>query len=238
MVKGKIYGVALGPGDPDLLTLKALKCLQKADRIYYPGSISPKGVKSSHSLKIMSPHGLDTDKMQGIFIKMSMDRNQTEELYSQVFQDILEDYRKGLKVVIVSEGDIAFYSTFAYLLERIYRNELDFEMIAGIPAFILAGSVHRFPLALQSDKVAVLAQLNSLEELEKRLKDFETVVIMKLSTVKGEICQFIRENKLGFFYGERLGTDQQYTTTSVEELENRRIPYFSLMIFNKYIHLN
>lgn len=235
MIQGKIYGVALGPGDPDLITLKGLKTLQKADKIYYPGSITPKGAKSSLSLKIMTPLGLDTQKMHGIFIKMSMDRTQTELTYSLSFDQICEDYNNGLQVAIVSEGDIAFYSTFAYLLERIQSQGMDMEMISGIPAFIHAGSAHQFPLALQADKVLVLSQLCNLDELNSYLDQFQTVVIMKLSTVKDEICQFIRDKGRNFFYGEKLGTQQQFITTHINILEQRKIPYFSIMIFNRHI---
>src|SRR3954468_9642673 len=100
-----IYGVSLGPGDPLLITVKGLQVLQKADRIYYPGSLPG----SSYSLGILQHYNLDESKFRGMFLNMSDDRSQAEQTYLTTFQEMLVDYNNGLDIAFVSEGDISFY---------------------------------------------------------------------------------------------------------------------------------
>jgi precorrin-2/cobalt-factor-2 C20-methyltransferase len=234
MVKtGKIYGISLGPGDPDLITLKGLKVLQKADKIYYPGSLLPNGKTSSFSLPILQYHQLDENKLVGMFLKMSDDRTQAEATYMATFESMLEDYNNSLTIVFVSEGDSLFYSTFAYLLEHIQQHQLDVEIIAGVPSFILGAAQHQLPLAILNEKIAIIPRVKSSLELETALNDFDTIVLIKVRSVLNDITLFLTTANLTIMYCERLGTSQQYITTNIEDIKNREIPYFSLLIIKK-----
>jgi precorrin-2/cobalt-factor-2 C20-methyltransferase len=231
--KGKIYGISLGPGDPDLITLKGLKILQKSNKIYYPGSLLPNGKTSSFSLPILQHHQLDEQKLVGMFLKMSDDRTQAEATYRATFESMLEDYNNGLTIVFVSEGDSLFYSTFAYLLEHIQQHQLDVEIIAGVPSFILGAAQHQLPLAILNEKIAIIPRVKNSQELETTLNDFDTVVLIKIRSVLKDISPFLKTSELTIMYCERLGTTQQYITTNIEDIKNREIPYFSLLIIKK-----
>ncbi|WP_233264541.1 MULTISPECIES: precorrin-2 C(20)-methyltransferase [unclassified Flavobacterium] len=234
MIKtGKIYGISLGPGDPDLITIKGLKTLQKSDKVYYPGSLLPNGKTTSFSLPILQHHQLDEKKLVGMFLKMSDDRAQAEATYRATFQSMLEDYHNGLTIVFVSEGDSLFYSTFAYLLEHIQQHQLDVEIIAGVPSFILATAQHQLPLAILNEKIAIIPRVKNSQELETTLNDFDTVVLIKIRSVLKDIFPFLITSGLTIMYCERLGTTQQYITTNIEDIKNREIPYFSLLIIKK-----
>jgi precorrin-2/cobalt-factor-2 C20-methyltransferase len=231
--KGKIYGISLGPGDPDLITLKGLKILQKSDKIYYPGSLLPNGKTTSFSLPILQHHQLDEKKLVGMFLKMSDDRTQAEATYSATFQSMLQDYNNGLTIVFVSEGDSLFYSTFAYLLEHIQQHQLDIEIIAGVPSFLLGAAQHQLPLAILNEKIAIIPRVKNSQELATILNDFDTVVLIKIRSVLKDISPFLITSGLTIMYCERLGTTQQYITTNIEDIKNREIPYFSLLILKK-----
>jgi precorrin-2/cobalt-factor-2 C20-methyltransferase len=234
MIKtGKIYGISLGPGDPDLITLKGLKILQKSDKVYYPGSLLPNGKTTSFSLPILQHHQLDEKKLVGMFLKMSDDRTQAEATYMATFQSMLEDYDNGLTIVFVSEGDSLFYSTFAYLLEHIQQHKLDVEIIAGVPSFILGAAQHQLPLAILNEKIAIIPRVKNSQELETTINDFDTVVLIKIRSVLKDISPFLITSGLTIMYCERLGTTQQYITTNIEDIKNREIPYFSLLIIKK-----
>ena len=86
MRKGEAYGVSLGPGDADLITLKGLKTLQKVDKIYYPGSIFKDGRKASYSHTILNEYDLDTDKLVGFYLRMDLARVQAKDIYETTFQ--------------------------------------------------------------------------------------------------------------------------------------------------------
>lgn len=223
-----IYGVSLGPGDPLLITVKGLQILQQADRIYYPGSVLEDGTTSSYSLGILQYHKLDEDKLRGMFLKMSDDRQLAEQTYASTFMKMQEDYNNGLKIAFVSEGDISFYSTFAYLLKHIQAAKLNVEIIAGVPSFILGAAIHQSSLGILNERIAILPRMKDIETLERYLDEFETVVLIKVRSVIHTILPHIR--RVQMLYCERLGTPEQYITTNIEDLKDREIPYFSLII--------
>ncbi|UPK66725.1 precorrin-2 C(20)-methyltransferase [Chitinophaga filiformis] len=231
--QGKIYGISLGPGDPLLITVKGLQILQQADKIYYPGSLLPNGTTASYSLQILQHYQLEESKLQGMFLKMSDDRQSAENTYANTFQRLLADYHNGLRVAFVSEGDISFYSTFAYLLKHIQAHKLDLEIVAGVPSFILGAAEHQSSLAVLNEKIAILPRMNDRDALSRYLREFETVVLIKVRSVLQEIRTLIRQTGLQMVYCERLGTTQQYITTDINDLENREIPYFSLLILKR-----
>ncbi|PWV56179.1 precorrin-2 C(20)-methyltransferase [Chitinophaga sp. S165] len=231
--QGKIYGVSLGPGDPLMITLKGLQVLQQVDKIYYPGSLLPDGTTSSYSLQILQHYNLSKNKLQGMFLKMSDNREQAEQTYADTFRHLLADYNAGLQVAFVSEGDISFYSTFAYLLQHIHSHKLALEIIAGVPSFILGAAEHQSSLAILNEKIAILPRMKDRDTLSRYLEEFETVVLIKVRSVLHEIRTLINQTGLNIVYCERLGTAQQYITTDINDLEHREIPYFSLLILKR-----
>jgi precorrin-2/cobalt-factor-2 C20-methyltransferase len=231
--QGKIFGVSLGPGDPLLITVKGLQVLQQADKIYYPGSLLADGSTSSYSLQILQHYQLDESKLQGMYLQMSDDRSAAEQTYADTFQLLLADYHAGLQVAFVSEGDISFYSTFAYLLKHIHAHQLDVEIIAGVPSFILGAAAHQSSLAILNEKIAILPRMKDQETLSRYLAEFETVVLIKVRSVLHDIRTLIQQTGLQMMYCERLGTAQQYITTNINDLEKRDIPYFSLLILKR-----
>lgn len=231
--KGKVYGVSLGPGDPELITIKALKILQHSDKIYYPASVFEKKGSSSFSLPILKELGLNDLQLYPIPLKMSYDRSEAEGAYFNLFEKIQEDIKHDLHVSVVSEGDISFFSTFAYLLKHLKVNDIAYEMIPGVPAFILAGSKSGLPICTLSDKVLVDPNVDNREGLLKQMEENDTIVLMKVSKVKTWIADFVLEHQPCLFYGEYLGTDKEFITDDAEQLRDRRIPYFTIIILKK-----
>ncbi|MDJ1484460.1 precorrin-2 C(20)-methyltransferase [Cytophagaceae bacterium YF14B1] len=235
MKKGKIYGISLGPGDPDLITVKGLRLLQTVDRIYYPGSVTEERTTTSYSLPILKAYDLDENKLTGMFLKMSDNRDEAQQTYANTFKQMLTDYQNGLQIAFVSEGDISFYSTFSYLLTYIQQHQLEVEIVAGVPSFLLGAAEHQIPLALLTEKIVVLPRTSNVLQLQQYLSDFETVVLIKVRSILQEIIPVIQQQAVMLFYCERLGTAQQFISTSLEEIMNRDIPYFSLLILKKQL---
>lgn len=232
MSEGKLYGVALGPGDHELITLKGLNALRTSDVIYYPGSISNQGTKS-FSLDILKQYDLPNAELKGVFLPMSLDRNKAESVYSKAFKQLLVDYRDGKTISFVAEGDISFYSTFAYLLDKIHSEGLRFTMIPGIPAFILAGSQAQIPLTKQDESLLVLSQCTDIAQLDAACKSHSTVVLMKPTTIKSALPKYLASRIGTFVYAERLGTPDEFISTDASILYERDIPYFSIFIFRQ-----
>lgn len=233
MIEGKICGVSLGPGDADLITLKGLKALQQVDKIYYPGSLFKDGRKESYSLSILNQYDLNVEKLEGFYLKMDLERAQAKVIYETTFQQILSDYKKGLSIAIVSEGDISTYSSFSYLLEKIQAHKLAIDLIPGISSYLHLASESKMPLCLQNEKVVVIPRVQTKEELQEAIACFDTVVLMKIISVIDLINLVIDSKKHSITYAERLGTDKQFITNDWTTANTRETPYFSLLIIKK-----
>ncbi|WP_378187368.1 precorrin-2 C(20)-methyltransferase [Aquimarina sp. W85] len=233
MSTGSIYGVSLGPGDPDLITVKGLKTLQQVEKIYYPGSIFSNGRKTSYSGMILNHYKLASEKLVGFYLKMDLERTQAQAMYESTFQQILTDYTKGLSIAIVSEGDISTFSSFSYLLEKIKKQQLAISLIPGITSYLHMASESKTPLCLQNEKVTIIPRVQCEEELRDAIHNFDTVILMKIKSVIDIIAAVIDDNKHSITYGERLGTDQQFITYNWKTALKRDTPYFSLILIKK-----
>ncbi|WP_160713184.1 precorrin-2 C(20)-methyltransferase [Chitinophaga solisilvae] len=232
--QGKIYAVSLGPGDPELITLKGWKALQLADKIYYPASVQD-GVVTSYARSVMEHYALTGKIWQPVVLQMTRDRQHNLDAYTEAFNAMRQDVTEGLQVAFVSEGDISFYSTFIYILEHIRVHQLPLEIIPGVPAFLLGAAAHRQPLALLKEKVAIVPLLDSYASLEKYLRAFENIVLIKVRGAIPYILPALEAQQAVMLYGEKLGTAAEFITTEAAALEGRRLPYFSLIILKSNI---
>lgn len=228
--QGSIVSVSLGPGEPGLITVKALSQLREADTIYYPGTIGSQGRVTSVALDILRAYDLPEERLRGMLVPMSRSREAAEASYGANYAAMEADVRAGRRVAVVSVGDGGFYSTASAIIGRARDNGLDCSMTPGIPAFIAAGSAAGMPLALQDDSVLVLAQIDSIAELEQAVSKHSTVVVMKLSTIRDEVVAFLERYAQPFLYAEKVGMAGQFVTMEIEALRGRNIPYFSLLV--------
>jgi precorrin-2/cobalt-factor-2 C20-methyltransferase len=173
---------------------------------------------------------IDASKLKAVKVAMKYDRSEVNETYRQLAAACIQHAEAGEKVAVVSEGDITFYSTFAYLIDDFKKANVPYEMIPGVPAFILGGSLSQQPICTQTDKVLVVPEVSSEMQLKQYVTSNETVVLMKVSKIKAWIADFIATHQLPFFYGEYMGTDKAFTCSDVNILKERRIPYFSIII--------
>lgn len=225
--KGKLTGVGLGPGDPELITVKGLKALQSADVIFYPATAISEAGQTSFSARILAALHIAI-RCEPLLIPMS-GKNRNEH-YQNAFKLIREEYERGRNVVVVSEGDLLFYSTFAYLLAIAQQQGIHCELIPGIPAFIAAGAQGSRAIIEGNQRFSVLARPNDFNEIEAALQMNTTLVVMKIS-VLNDWFTYLKNCQRPFFYIERVGTAQQYSTSDFNDLEFRKIPYFSIILF-------
>ncbi|WP_074407360.1 precorrin-2 C(20)-methyltransferase [Aquimarina megaterium] len=227
-----IYGIALGPGDPELLTLKALRILKEVDLIFYPGSIT-KDQKKSFVYPILQYHGLEYKELKGFFLNMSYDRQEASKTYATTVKDIEKAYQAGKKIAIVCEGDISLYASFSYILTALQELQLPVSLVPGINSFSLGASQHQIPLSLLNDKIAIVPRVKNITEISKYFLEFDTVILMKIRSGWNDFHSELVQKDWKCYYCERLGTNQEYITTDLTTLTNREIPYFSLLIIKQ-----
>ena len=233
---GTFYGVGVGPGDPELLTMKAYRLIQRAPVISYltgkNGGSQAKNI-ARYALAERDEKQCD-EKMQtdiGIHMPMSTDRTQANQEYDQGAEKIRAALRKGKDVVFLCEGDPLFFGSFAYLLERI-REEFPCQVIPGISSTHAAASALLQPLTMLKESYVVVSGRHQDEKIEKALREHDSVVIMKAGQARPRILKLLA--KTGRFddaaYLEYIGRENQKVVTELSELPSEPGSYFSLFV--------
>ena len=201
--------VSLGPGDPELITLKGLKKLRQADIIYCPATISKSGQLLSRAARIIEELEIEKSVVQFFTLPMSKDRTEVWKVYDTLYEKAISARDKEKKVVIVAEGDAGFYSSIQYIYDKFKENRIEVERTAGIPAFIAAGA---------------LAGLHIVKQEEQ-------IIVMKLSQCVEAVHTCIRLHpETNFHYFENVGTGEEFYTSDRKQIQRKIFPYFSLMI--------
>lgn len=224
--------VSLGPGDPELITLKGLRTLQEADCIFCPETGTRPGASAcSRAAHILAQLHIPDNKIERFHLPMSKDRQQAMAAYDQAFLQIRTLCADNRRICIVAEGDAGLYASIHYIYDRLHSEGYPVEQIPGIPAFIASGARAGLHLVSQQQRLTVIPGLATTEDIEQLLGEGGTVVIMKLSQCTDEIHRCIRLHpEYTYQYFENVGTEQERLLTDPQALANLRFPYFSLMI--------
>jgi precorrin-2/cobalt-factor-2 C20-methyltransferase len=239
---GTLYGVGVGPGAPDLLTLRALKVIQEADVLAIP---RPSDFGTSVAWSIVKPHVdsqpiADTGaKQERLFLTfpMSKDPDILVPAWHHAFQEIQSRLRQGLSVAFLTQGDPFVYSTFIYLQEKAREMEplLNIEIIPGVTSLSAVPAAAGIPLADGQERIAVIPATYGLEELRSTLRAFDAVLIMKVSScIRGVIKVLEEEGLLGCStYVERATSKDQKVVHDLTQIKGDRCVYFSMVFVHK-----
>lgn len=223
--------VSLGPGDPELITLKGLKALQTSDYIFCPSTTSPQGKAFSRSAEVLKQLGIPSQVIRSFHLPMNKNRSLAFQAYDEVYEACKLFQSKGKRIAVVAEGDAGLYSSLHYIFDKLKKDGIPVEQIAGIPAFIAAGALAGLHIVQQEERLLILPGIVTHEELETRLAQKTVVVIMKLSQCTEVIHQFIKQHpEHTYHYFENVGTEKEYYSGDAEEIRKKKYPYFSLMI--------
>lgn len=226
-----ILFVSLGPGEPELITVKGLKALQAADLIYCPATRNKQDVLSSRAAGIVKALDIDEEKIRCFTLPMSKERSAAWKAYDTLFVEASSGYREGKRIVIVAEGDAGFYSSIQYIYDKFMEADIAVSRIAGIPAFIAAGALAGLHIVKQEEEIVVIPGTPTSDELNEKIQVGYVIVIMKLSQCTETIHNCIRlHSEKVFHYFENVGTDKEYYTSDRKVIINKTFPYFSLMI--------
>lgn len=222
--------VSLGPGEPDLITLKGLKALQGADCIFCPATMTQDGKSSSRALSILNTLGF-SDTVQCFRLPMDKDRTLALRSYEAVYESSKILRAEGQNVVIVAEGDAGLTLPSTTSTTSCNKTTSPLNRLAGIPAFIASGAMAGLHIVSQEERLIVIPGHVTAKELDDYLKHQTVVVIMKLSQCIDEVHQcIINHPEYQYHYFENVGTEKEYYSCSTEELREKRYPYFSVMI--------
>jgi precorrin-2/cobalt-factor-2 C20-methyltransferase len=229
IMKGRLHGVGVGPGDPDLITLKALKVLRAANIIAYPA------LEEGDSLAraIAAPHIPEGREEFAIRMPMLVDRFPAMEVYDQAAERISEALDNGKSVAVLCEGDPFFFGSFMYLFGRL-ADRHRVEVIPGVSSLMACAAALSAPLAARNDVLTVLPAPLEDSVLEARLAATDSTAIVKVGRHFERIRALLERLNLAenAHYVERATMENQRVLPLLD-VDETAVPYFSMILIHK-----
>lgn len=233
-MSGRMYAVGVGPGDPELLTIKAARLIRGADVVAYHSGTRGNSIARA-IVDDLVPDGVieellaypvtvgPTDHAGGYYGEIS-------EFYDASAARLAEHLTAGRTVVVLAEGDPLFYSSYMYLHDRL-ADRFPCQIVPGVTSVSASSAAVGLPLARHEDVLTVLPGTLPVPELARRLAGSDAVVILKLGRTFAGVREALRQSgRLGdAVYVERASTGRQ-VVRAVAEVDADAVPYFSSIV--------
>ncbi|OUZ07566.1 ATP-binding protein [Aeromicrobium sp. PE09-221] len=234
MSAGRLWGVGLGPGDPELITRKAARLIASADVVAYHQGPGKRSNARRIADQLISP-GVAEEVLE---YPVTTGTTQHPGGYAGAMADFYEEcasrlaahLEAGRDVVVLAEGDPLFYGSYMYVHDRLSDRYVT-EVVPGVPAFAAATALAATPLVRQTDVLTVLPGTLPTPELARRLADTDGAIIMKLGRTFGSVVEALRQaGRLDdALYVERASMPEQ-RWLPVRDVDPAAVPYFSLIV--------
>ena len=236
-----LIGIGVGPGDPELLTVKAVNAIHNADIIMCPAS---KEDRPSIALSVVSSL-IDKSKNQEIvklIFPMTKDKDILEETWKKNAKIMAETVLSGKNVVYLTVGDPYLYSTWIYMHKDLKENypDMKISVIPGIVSMFTFASKIGISIAEGAEKVAIIPSCYDLSSVKEIAKNSETMVFLKDGRYFDQVIQVLKESGFPddsiFAIGQDLGTDNEIirklTLGEVND-DTLTTKYFSILVVKR-----
>lgn len=232
--KGRLHGIGVGPGDPELLTLKAVRLLKAAPVVAY---FVAKG-KKGNAFGIVEAHLEAGQERLPLVYPVTTEALEPPLSYEAIIADFYDGAAQmlsrhldaGRDVAVICEGDPFFYGSYMYLHDRLAAR-YEAEVVPGVCSMLGGAAVLGVPLVYRNQSLAVLSGVLPEEELRRRLADADAAVIMKLGRNFDKVRRVLGELGLArrALYVERATMANQ-RIVPLDDVDPMASPYFSLLV--------
>ncbi len=232
--RGTLYGVGVGPGDPELMTLKAVKVLKAARFVGYFRKRGTPGHAWTIARDFISPGAKEITFEYPVTVELRFTDaayvDAISSFYAATAENIRQLLEEGQDVALLCEGDPFFYGSFLHMYERL-RGEFPIVVIPGVTGMSACWTAAGAPITLGDDVLTVLPGTLDSEQLIARLKATDAAAIMKVGHNLPKICEALRAaGRLDeAIYVER-GTMAGQRIAPLREVEASAAPYFSIVL--------
>jgi precorrin-2/cobalt-factor-2 C20-methyltransferase len=225
----------VGPGDPELITVKAFRILKESPVIAYPRKM--RGAKS-YALTITEAYVNTAEKhMLGLTFPMTKDKVALEKQWTKTVADVWGFLQEGKDVAFVTEGDPMIYSTFIHMMRlmKAEHPEVEVRSVPGISSITASASTLGIPLADGDDQIAIVPATNDYDKMRKALEEHDCVVFIKVAKVIDIMLTVLRDLKLVDKASviTKVTSSEEMIWRSVESLAGRELEYLTLMVVRK-----
>ncbi|CAM4390599.1 precorrin-2 C(20)-methyltransferase [Paenibacillus tarimensis] len=232
---GILYGLGVGPGDPELITVKAFRVMKESAVIAYPKKRS--GSKS-YALEIVEAYINPAEKlMLGLVFPMTKDQETLDRQWNKAVEQVWEQLCEGHDVAFVTEGDPMLYSTFIHMMRLMKERhpEVEVRTVPGISSINGAASRLNLPLADGDEQIAIVPATNDSAAMRKALLEHDCVIFLKVSKVLNPMIELLGELGLKEKAAvlSKVTSGEEMVWTRVGELLDADPGYLTLMIVRK-----
>lgn len=229
---GRLIGVSLGPGDPDLITRRGWTALQSGARWAYPVK---RAEENSYALDIARRGGLAVpDDAVELVFPMTRDAVALARAWARAAARTLQLLADGRDVAFLVEGDASTYSTFRHLARAVRElaPEVEVDTIPGVSSFAAAAAVADLALAEEDETMAVIPAAYGIAVIDHLLDEFDTLVLMKVKPLLDEVLELIERRGLlaTSCFVEKVGAPAQRVVHDVASLRGEKVNYLSLLL--------
>lgn len=221
---GILYGIGIGPGDPELLTLKAVRLIRECGCIAVPGREWERS--TAYRIARQAVPEIEGKEIIGIHMPMTKDPEELDRSFAAGAAAVEERLEEGYDVAFLTLGDVSIYSTYLYLHRLVAAHGYGTAMVSGIPSFCAAAARLNMGLAENSDELHILPATYRIEE---GLKLPGTKVLMKAGKQMGQVKKLLAASELSVFMVENCGMEQERIVRRAEEIPEDA-GYYSLII--------
>jgi precorrin-2/cobalt-factor-2 C20-methyltransferase len=235
MATGTLYGVGVGPGDPELVTVKAYRIMKESPVIAYPRK--RKGSKS-YAYAIAEQYIDQTQKeMLGLVFPMTKDKDILEREWNQTVDTVYEKLAEGKDVAFITEGDPMLYSTFIHMMRLMQEKHPEVKVVSipGISSVNGVASRLGLPLADGDDHVAIIPATDDREQMKQVLLNHDCVVFIKVAKVIDMMVDLLTELDLVTKASvvTKVTSNEEVIWPNVAELKGIELEYLTLMVVRK-----
>lgn len=232
MSRGKLYGIGVGPGDPELLTLKALRYIKESDVVAVPGD----NPKETVAYKIVEGAYKELGKKALIGVEMPMIKDEAEldKAHGCAAQKIEKLLDEGKNVAFLTLGDVCVYSTYLYVHKRVLRDGYDAEIISGIPSFCATAARLNISLVERDEVLHIIPGTYKADSMDEVLKLSGTKVLMKGGKKMAAIRDSIIASGQEAVMIENCSMENEAIHLNAQEIPGDA-SYFSLLIVKEKI---
>ncbi|AWI78457.1 precorrin-2 C(20)-methyltransferase [Parazoarcus communis] len=229
---GRLIGVSLGPGDPDLITRRGWAALQSGARWAYPVK---RAEETSYALGIARRGGLAIpDDAAELVFPMTRDGTALAKAWARAASRTVELLASGRDVAFLVEGDASTYSTFRHLARAVRElaPAVTVETIPGVSSFAAAAARADVALAEEDETLAVIPAAYGVPVIDHLLDEFDTLVLMKVKPLLDEVLDLLERRGLiaTSCFIEKVGSPEERVVRDVASLRGEKVNYLSLLL--------
>ena len=223
-MKGKAYGVGVGPGDPELMTLKAIRLIKENDIIMVPGTDVRKSV--AFKIAVQAVPEIEKKELVPIDLPMLKDREALKKSHRDGAKLIESYLNRGKNVVFLTLGDSTVYCTFTYIQAYLKEDGYDTELVNGITSFTASAAALNIPLSEWDEEIHIIPAAHSIIG---SLELDGNYVLMKSGKRMKEVKDLLIKSGRKVSCVENCGMQDQKIYRSASEIPDES-GYFSLII--------